>query len=173
MNKFYFGVALLAVLLMAPPTRSAELLTEHTYALEPDEARPEATLQDASWLVGSFTGTAFGQNFEEVWNGPSAGTMIGLFKLYGDEGLSFYELLELSDADGTLTMKVKHFNADFTAWENKEDFVTFRLVKIEDNALHFGGLSFYRREDGSIDGYIVMRKDKEITEHHMDYVRRH
>jgi len=50
--------------------------------------------------------------------------------------------------------------------------VNFRLLKKEDDALHFGGLSFYRRGDDSIDGYIVMRNGEETTEHHLDYKRR-
>ena len=151
---------------------SAELRTEHTYQLEPDETRPAATLDDASWLVGSWSGTAFGEEFEAVWNAPSAGTMVGLFKLYGDDGVAFYEILLLSVEDGTLSLKVKHFSADFTAWEDKEDYVNFRLVKKEDGALHFGGLSFNRRDDDSIDGYIVMRNGEETTEHHLEYKRR-
>jgi len=161
-----------ALFLSAAVTWSAEPRTEHTFGLEPDETRPEATLEDAGWLVGSWTGTGFGAQFEEVWNAPSAGSMIGLFKLYGDDGVAFYELLELSVEDGTLSLKVKHFNADFTAWETKEDYVNFRLVKKEEGALHFGGLSFYLQEDGSIDGYIVMREGEELTEHHLRYLRR-
>lgn len=172
MSRFRVVIGFLAVSLASHATWSAESRTAHTFGLEPGETRPAATLADASWLVGSWAGTAFGQNFEQVWNSPSAGSMIGLFKLYGDEGVSFYELLELRVEDGSLSLKVKHFNADFTAWEDKADFVDFRLVKLEDNALHFGGLSFYRQEDGSIDGYIVMRKDEELTEHHLRYIRR-
>ena len=140
--------------------------------MEPDEARPAATIDDAAWLAGSWTGTAFGGRFEEVWNPPSAGTMIGLFKLYGDEGVSFYEILLLSVEDGSLSLKVKHFNPDFSAWEDKEDYVNFRLVKKEDNALHFGGLSFYKRDDSSMDGYIVMRSGEDVSEHHLRYQRR-
>jgi len=162
----------LVLLLLAGTSLSAELRTENTYALEPDEDRPSATLEDASWLIGSWNGTAFGQDFEEVWNAPSAGSMIGLFKLFSDEGVSFYELLELRVEDGTLSLKVKHFNADFTAWEEKSEFIDFRLVKLEKDALHFGGLSFYRRDDDSIDGYIVMRNDEELVEHHLRYQRR-
>jgi hypothetical protein len=166
------NITLLALWLACTTAWSAEPRTEHTYGLEAAETRPAATLDDASWLAGSWTGTAFGQQFEEVWNPPSAGSMIGLFKLYGDDGVAFYELLELRVIDGTLSLKVKHFNADFTAWEEKQDFVEFRLVKKEDNALHFGGLSFYLQEDGSIDGYIVMRNGEELTEHHLRYRRR-
>jgi len=165
------GIITLAISL-TPLAWAAEPRTEHTYALEPDESRPTATLEDASWLVGSWAGTAFGQNFEEVWNPPSAGSMIGLFKLYGDDGVAFYELLQLSVEDDTLSLKVKHFNADFTAWEDKADFVNFRLVSKDENALHFGGLSFYKRSDNSIDGYIVMRKGEDLVEHHLKYKRR-
>jgi len=172
MRTFRQSLCLFTVLLASPLVWSAELRTDHTYALKADETRPEATIEDAEWLVGSWTGSAFGQQFEQVWNAPSAGTMIGLFKLYGDEGVSFYELLELSVEDGTLSLKVKHFSADFTAWESKEDYVIFRLVMKDDDALHFGGLSFYRRGDNSIDGYIVMRDGEELTEHPLQYQRR-
>ena len=74
--------------------------------------------------------------------------------------------------DGTLSLKVKHFNADFTAWEDKADFVDFRLVKIEAQAIHFSGLSFYKRADGGFDGYIVLRNDNGIREEKLVYTRR-
>ncbi len=90
----------------------------------------------------------------------------------GDDGVAFYELLLLSVEKGSLSLKVKHFNADFTAWEEKADYVNFRLVKKDDDALHFGGLSFYRRGDGSMDGYILMKNGDEIREHHLKYYRR-
>lgn len=150
---------------------AAEPRTENTFGLADGEDRPAATLEDAAWLAGSWTGTAFGSRFEEHWNPPSAGSMVGLFKLFNDEGVSFYEILLLTVEDGSLSLKVKHFNADFTAWEEKGDFIDFRLVKKEENALHFGGLSFYRRDENNIDGYIVMRSGEKITEHHLEYER--
>lgn len=171
MNRFRFSMTM-SIVWLTTLAWAAEPRTEHTYQLAPDETRPAATLDDAAWLVGSWTGTAFEGRFEEVWNPPSAGTMVGLFKLFGDDGVAFYELLLLSVADGTLSLKVKHFNPDFSAWEDKEDFVDFRLVKKEDGALHFGGLSFYKRDDGSIDGYIVMRNGEDLQEHHLKYQRR-
>ncbi len=151
---------------------AAEPKTEHTFQLTKGEERPAATIEDAAWLVGSWTGTAFGQRFEEVWNPASAGTMVGFFKLIGDDGVAFYELLLLSIEDGSLSLKVKHFNADFTAWEEKADYVDFRLVKKDDDALHFGGISFYRRGNDSMDGYIVMKSGDEVREHHLKYERR-
>jgi len=151
---------------------AADLRTEHTYKLAEGESRPAATINDASWLAGSWAGTGFGQRIEQVWNPPSAGTMVGLFKLFGDDGVAFYELLLLSVEEGTLSLKVKHFNPDFSAWEEKPDYVHFRLVKKEADALHFGGLSFYKRGDDAMDGYIVMRRGEKMTENHLRYERR-
>ena len=100
--------------------------TEHTYKLDDPDVRPAATLEDARWLVGSWLGSGFGQRFESVWNPPSAGSMVGMFKLYKDDAVSFYELLLLVEEQGSLTLKVKHFTPEFVAWEDKPDYISFR-----------------------------------------------
>lgn len=148
-------------------------LTEHTLKLNDDQAPASGTLSDVSWLVGSWQGTAFGNQFEEVWNPASAGTMVGMFKLFDDEkGVNFYELMLLREKDKSLELLVKHFSADFTAWEEKSDFVTFKLVQVEAKAVHFSGLSFYQKDQNNIDGYIVMKhKDGSRTEHQIKYQR--
>jgi spore coat polysaccharide biosynthesis predicted glycosyltransferase SpsG len=99
--------------------------------------------------------------------------MVGLFKLIGAGGVEFYELMLLTVDAGTLSLKVKHFNADFTAWEEKGEFVDFRLVKLEPDAVHFAGLSFYKRDADGFDGYIVFRSaDGGIREEKLVYTRR-
>ncbi len=167
------GAVCLAALLAAAQSWAAEARTAHTYRLQPDESPPAATLDDAHWLVGTYSGTAFGGQFEQHWSAPSAGTMVGTFKLMQDGAVTFYELLLLSVDDGTLSLKVKHFNPDFSAWEEKADFIDFRLVKFDDDALHFGGLSFYRRGNDAIDAYIVMRSGETVREEKLEYRRLH
>jgi len=153
-------------------TWAAEPRTEHTYQLAEGESRPAATLEDAAFMVGSWEGTAFGARFEEVWNPPSANSMVGMFKLYNGDDVAFYEIFLMTVEEGTLSLKVKHFGADFTAWEEKDDYVEFRLVRIDDDALHFGGISFYRRDDDSMDAYIVMKNAEGIREEPLVYRRR-
>lgn len=165
------AILMLSALLAAGTAAAAEPRTEHTWQLADDESRPAATMDDAAMLVGSWAGTAFGQRFEETWNPPSAGTMVGMFKLIGDDGVSFYELMLLTEEAGTLHLKVRHFDADFTAWEDRADFVTFKLVKKAPGELHFGGLSFYRRGEDRIDGYIVMRDGDRVSEQPLVFER--
>ena len=161
------------MLLLIPALLSAaEPQTEHLYRLAEGEQPPEATLEDAQWLVGSWAGTAFGKRFEEVWNPPSAGSMVGMFKLFGDDGVAMYELMVITVENGTLSLKIRHFNPDFTAWEDKDEDVTLRLVKKEDDALHFGIISFYRRDDDRIDAYVLFMDGDEAFEQPIVYERR-
>lgn len=150
---------------------AAEPLTEHTFRLAEGEAAPSAALEDVAWFAGAWEGECFGQKCEEVWNPPSAGSMVGLYKLYDDDGVRFYELMLLTVEDGSLIMKVKHFNADFSAWEDKTEFVSFPLVELAPEAVHFHGLSFYRRGADELDIWIALRRDGELREHRLTYRR--
>ena len=156
---------------LADSTLAQSQRTEHTFKLDNPDDRPPATLNDVSWLVGSWQGEAFGSKFEAVWNPPSAGSMIGLFKLLDDEAVTFYELLLLVEEEGSLSLKVKHFSPDFTAWEEKQDYVHFRFVNAEEDAVHFSGFSLYRIDDDTMHGYIVMRSGEDLREEKLVYYR--
>jgi hypothetical protein len=44
-----------------------------------------------------------------------------------------------------------------TGWEEKNDFVRFRLAKIEPDAIYFSGLTFRRVNPDLIEGYLALR----------------
>lgn len=163
---------LCGVLAWGEPVAAVEHYTEHTYRLGDGEQRPVAEIGDAAWLAGSWTGTAFGERFEETWNPPSGGTMVGTFKLFAGDAPGLYEILLLAVEDQSLVLKVRHFNADFSAWEGKDEHLAFRLVSFTDDELHFSGLSFYRRDENRIDAYLVMRDENGFSEQHLVYERR-
>ena len=79
--------------------------------------------------------------------------------------------MELAVTEGRLGLKVKHFSADFVAWEDKPDYVHFKLVAIGPEAAHFSGISFYRRGPDAIDAYIVMRDGDDYREEKLSYRR--
>lgn len=95
--------------------------------------------------------------------------MVGMFKLHGENGMAFYELMTIPVENGTLSLRVRHFDADFTAWESRDQPVNVRLVKKEQDALHFGGIKSYRRDAGTMDGYLVMRTDDGVVGRHIAY----
>ncbi len=148
--------------------------TEHTFHLDDPENRPAATIDQVHWLAGSWQGTAFGQQFEEVWNPASAGSMVGMFKLFDEEkGVNFYELMLIVEQENSLSLLVKHFTADFVSWETKEEHINFKLVKITEDAIHFSGLSFYKINDHEMHAYLAMRmKDQSVREEKLVFKRR-
>ena len=168
-------IVLLASVLAAPSWAAGPELVErtaHTFALADGETSTPANLADIAMLVGSWQGEAFGKRFEAVWNPPSNGSMVGMFKLLSDDGVVFYELLLVQQQEDSLVIKVKHFTEDFIAWEEKPDYITFEFLKAEPDAIHFAGLSFYRTGDNEMEGYLVMRgKDDSISEQKLSYQR--
>jgi hypothetical protein len=172
MTAIFSTVFLVGLVLLGSTASAQSIRTEHTFKLDDPENRPAATLDDVAMLVGSWSGEAFGSKFEETWNAPSAGSMIGFFKLFQEDEIAFYELLLLVEEEGSVSLKVKHFAEDFTAWEDKGDYITFRFIKAEENAVHFSGISFYRIDDDTMHGYIVMRSGDTVREEKLVYRRR-
>ena len=145
--------------------------TEHTYRLDDPDARPPATLDVIAWMAGSWNGEALGGTFEEVWNAPSAGSMVGMFKLLNDGKVNFYELMLFIEEEGSLSFKVRHFDPDFTAWEDKNEDVTLRFIKAEDNAVHFHGISFYRVSEDEMHAWLVFGSGESLREEKLVYRR--
>jgi hypothetical protein len=168
--KVRFAVALF-LLMFAGPARAQETQTANTLTAPVDFAGPPATLADMKWLVGHWKGTGLGGVSEEMWSEPAGGVMMGMYRLVLNGKPSFYEFIHLAEENGSLVMKLKHFDPDLTGWEEKERFVTFRLLKLEREAVYFGGLTF-RRSGDRLRIFLALRdKDGRVREERFDMQR--
>jgi hypothetical protein len=159
------GLALaLFLLTLACPVVAQELQTANTLKAPADFAGPAATLADMKWLIGHWKGTGLGGVSEEIWAEPAGGVMMGMYRLVVNGKPSFYEFIHLAEENGSLVMKLKHFNSDLTGWEEKDRFVTFRLLKLGTNEVYFGGLTFRRSAD-RLQIFLALRdKDGKVRE---------
>jgi hypothetical protein len=162
---------ILVGLLMAGTAQGQSKITEHVYSLGKGAERPAASIEDVAILAGQWQGEGLGGRFEETWNAPSAGTMVGSFKLIEDDVVKFYELMLLVEEEGSVSMKVKHFNADFTAWEEKPDYVTFRFISADERSVRFSGLCFERVSENEMVAYLAMRSGDELREEKLTFKR--
>jgi uncharacterized protein DUF6265 len=122
--------------------------TVSLFAQESD--KNDITIDDLSWLAGHWYGMAFGSESEEIWNTPSGGTMVGTFKLFDEKNVNFYEIIIITiDSTGPI-LKLKHFNADLTGWEEKGDVVTFPFKNFSHNQIDFDGISYNRFANDSL-----------------------
>lgn len=137
--------------LRADPARTAEPATKQELV----------TIADFAWLAGTWRGTGLGGECEETWSPPFAGEMTGTFRLLRDGETVFYEFMLLEADDEGFALKLKHFSADFTAWEEKADHVRFPLESVAPDRADFGGLTFVRHGDRLTVRVLLKREGEE------------
>jgi hypothetical protein len=115
--------------------------------LEPDQLPAPATLADVAWLAGHWVGTGLGGDCDETWLPATDNAMPGIFRYHREGSLVFSEYMMIEALDGSLSVKLKHFNRDLTPWEEKNDWVVFRLVKLDRQTAYFNGLTYHREGD--------------------------
>ncbi len=145
---------------------TAPLAAQETRVGEPGFESPPATIAEAAWLVGQWSGEGIGgAEAHESWLSPSGTTMVGTFvQETAEGGIMFTEHMYLMEQDGSLVVKLKHFNPDLTGWEDKDGMLTFRLLAAEPCALYFSALTYRcATEDEGENGMVVavrMKSDK-------------
>ena len=91
--------------------------------------------------------------------------MPGHFRAVKDGKADLYEFVMMAEVGGSLEYRVRHFNPDMTAWEDKTTFVRFPLVAVEKDAWYFDGYTLKRTgPDTAVHIVRVKRGDGEATD---------
>lgn len=139
----------LLALLVAMPAAAQDVRTA-----EPGAAPPRASIEDLAWLIGHWEGEGLGgQSFETI-SPPVAGQMAGHFQQVKDGKVQFYEIYQFVPVGDSIVLRLKHFNADLTGWEEKDRTVDFPLVAIEEGALYFSGLTMRRVGTDGLESFV-------------------
>ncbi len=126
--RVIFGAMLTCTLFSLPPLSMAQ--------------EKSVSIEDFAFLQGLWVGTGFGGVSEEMWMPASDGSMFGIFKQSSEAGITFTEFMEITQVADEFVLRLKHFNPDFTGWEEKGENVTFRLQSVAPNQAVFNGLSY-------------------------------
>jgi len=159
------------LLLILTGTFSYSQSFENTVAYDSLVGSPKATINDFSWIEGHWKGEAMGGVIEEVWTAPLAGSMMGSFKLAEGNSVVFYELETLTEEDGSVILRLKHFSADLKGWEKQNDTVDFKLVKFSKNRAYFDELTFEVISDNELNIYVVIEEEGSSEEVKFNYHR--
>lgn len=146
--------------------------TPNTLSLADPSLAPAATIDDVAWIAGYWEGDAFGGTAEEIWSRPVAGTMVGVYKLIRGDAVVFYEILTIVESGKSLVLRLKHFNPDLSGWEEKDQSVSFPLVKLEPGVAYFDGMTFRREHPDTLRIFLASReRDGSFAEHDFRYRR--
>lgn len=155
----------LALLFVGALTATAAAQTANTLTLEEGEIGQQASIEDMSFLVGHWQGDGMGGFNEEVWGQPLGGSMLGLFRHLQNDEPSFSEIMQIAEEDGTLALRLKHFNPDLTGWETQDDMVVFPLVRIEPGeAAYFRGLTYRLASEDALTIYLALHNRDGVQE---------
>jgi hypothetical protein len=108
---------------------------------------------------------------EEAWAPPVGGQMIGHFRYWREGQPQFYEFLIMEVADGGLRMRLKHFNPDFTTWEEREQWTTFEPVSVGADGIVFDGLTIVREGEDRMVMTIRIRRGETVSEEVLRFAR--
>ncbi|WP_084416813.1 DUF6265 family protein [Mariniblastus fucicola] len=126
--------------------------------------RDKISIDDFAWIAGHWQGDAMGGSFEETWNPPMAGEMLGMFKLAKDDKVSFYEIMTIVPKSNSFVLRLKHFSEGLVGWEEKNKSVDFPLISVSDSEICFDGLKFIKFDNDSLRIEVVVGKgDKSST----------
>ncbi len=78
------------------------------------------------------------------------GAMLGTYRHLSDGKNNFDEFMQINEEDRSIKLRIKHFNPDMKGWEEKENFVDFPFVSVENGKAVFKGLTYERVDENSM-----------------------
>ena len=90
-----------------------------------------------------------------AWLLPAAGSLAGAYRGSRGGQVTFYELMTVVEAGGSLSFRLKHFAPDLRGWESPERAAEFPLVRTARSALYFDRLT-YRRTPEGIESWVII-----------------
>ncbi|MBX7174504.1 MAG: hypothetical protein K1X72_26255 [Pyrinomonadaceae bacterium] len=144
--------------------------TANTLRLEAEKTGEKAKIQDMKPLIGTWRGVGLGGTVEEVYSEPLDGTMMGMFRFLDKGKTDFYELIAVLEENGTLIVRLKHFDSGLKGWEEKDKTTDFRFVKKEKNRMYFEGQTFEFIGKNKLNIYVAIgQKDGSVKEEVFSY----
>lgn len=134
--------SLLSLLLISTTAFSQEVLT-----LDSTTMKQKHQLSELAWLTELWTGDGLGGTCDEIWMPQMDNAMQGIFRYSKDGKVVFTEYMIIEQLDSNISLKLKHFNKDLSPWEEKDKWITFQLIKIEETTAYFNGLTYSRKEE--------------------------
>ena len=92
-------------------------------------ALTQPALEDLQFLEGHWRGGE-GFVFEEIWSAPEGGVMTAMARGVSDDSVRVLEYIIVAEEDDALVMRFKHFNADYSSWEDGEAPLTLTLTQV-------------------------------------------
>ena len=96
------------------------------------------SVNNLSWLTGTWQGPIDGNLLEETWLSPRAGTIVALVRSTNELGTQFVEIIHIEEVNGTLELQLQLFDNSLSPASSKAH--SFELTKIDERYVSFKGI---------------------------------
>ncbi len=97
-----------------------------------------AGLKSLAFMQGVWEGrTTSGAYVEEAWSAPQGDSLVGYCRFIKESRTTFYELLAVVKLADTTVLRMKHLNADFVPWADKDEAGDLKLISSSDSEATF------------------------------------
>ncbi len=99
-----------------------------------------AGIADAAFLAGAWKGVMGEERVEEHWSAPDGGNIIGMFRWMKADGTArVLEMLTISEEEGAVVLRLRHFDTKLTPWASEATPPTLRLAEASEGRAVFRG----------------------------------
>jgi uncharacterized protein DUF6265 len=113
-----------------------------TNAVSAEPTAPKATLADLGFIAGHWLDQDGENRSEEVWTPPHGDSMLGMWRLVSAGKTRIVEVLTITEAEGTLTLRLRHFDARLVGREEKDRAVEMKLAGFKAREASFEGAEY-------------------------------
>lgn len=97
-----------------------------------------AALKSLAFMQGVWEGkTSSGAYVEEAWSSPQGDSLVGYCRFIKESRTTFYELLAVVKLADSTVLRMKHLNADFVPWSDKDEAGDLKLISSSDSEATF------------------------------------
>ncbi len=98
---------------------------------EPDSTADLARVEGLAWMTGNWRADTDQGLAQEVWTGPRAGSMSGMFRLITGDRVTVLEYIVIAEEAEGVFYQFKHFRPDYTTWEGENPPIRMKLVEAQ------------------------------------------
>ena len=114
------------------------------------------------WLEGNWKSSGQEITIQESWIRNGAYSMMCVASILENNEIILFEICTITEEEGTLVLRIRHFDKKLNAWEDKKTPLEKKLVKIEKNRFYFDGYTFEKTDKDQITLFIQSKPEDQL-----------
>lgn len=106
--------------------------------LQSHTAQP-VSIESLEFLSGTWRGETADSMIEETWLPPEEGNLTGVFRMTGDGKVQLVEIMTLTEEEGGIVYRLRHFNTALVPWKSEADgpMQSSSVVLVDEDSVRF------------------------------------